>query len=409
METTGTAITDPRQVRGLQIAKASRLKRVTDHHWVVPSQTGAGKYLVDAEKASCSCPDHELRGLPCKHVFAVEYARHRIAMPDGTTITTETMKVTYTQNWPAYNAAQTTEKAHVQQLLRDLCEGIVQPPYVGKGRPCLALSDVVYGAVMKVYTGMSGRRATTDIVSCEERGLIDHAPHYNSIFHYLERADLTPLLKKLIEESAEPLKSVETNFAVDATGFSTKTYRRWYDAKYGKEMKEARWVKAHAMIGVQTNIITAVEVTEGFANDSPQFPGLVKTTGARGFKMDEVSADKAYLSSDHLALVADHGGMMYVPFRSNCKGAGSEHWRKLWHLYNFKKHEFLRHYHLRSNVESTFSAVKRLFGASVRSKLLTAQLNEVLAKLLCYNLTVLVHSFHDLGIEPAFGERMRVG
>lgn len=49
------------------------------------------------------------------------------------------------------------------------------------------------------------------------------------------------------------------------------------------------------------------------------------------------------------------------------------------------------------------SAVKRFFGGSVRSKLLTAQLNEVLAKCLCYNLTVLVHSFHELGVEPGFG------
>lgn len=154
MKTEENTIANPRQARGLQIAMATRLKKVTDRHWVVPSQqSGGGKYLVDPEKVSCSCPDFELRGVRCKHLFAVEYARHRIEMPDGTTETTETMRVTYTQNWPTYNAAQMTEKAHVETLLRGLCEGIVQPPYVGKGRPCLALSDVVYGAVMKVYPG----------------------------------------------------------------------------------------------------------------------------------------------------------------------------------------------------------------------------------------------------------------
>jgi transposase len=32
------------------------------------------------------------------------------------------------------------------------------------------------------------------------------------------------------------------------------------------------------------------------------------------------------------------------------------------------REDFLKHYHQRSNVESTFSAIKRKFGDSVRSK-----------------------------------------
>ena len=42
----------------------------------------------------------------------------------------------------------------------------------------------------------------------------------------------------------------------------------------------------------------------------------------------------------------------------------------------------MAHYHQRSNVESTFSMVKRKFGASVRAKTPAAQLNEVLLKAL---------------------------
>lgn len=73
-------------------------------------------------------------------------------------------------------------------------------------------------------------------------------------------------------------------------------------------------------------------------------------------------------------------------------------------LFLYKQQEFLAHYHRRSNVESTFSAVKRKFGASVRSKNETAQVNEVLCKCLCYNLSVLVHAMFELGIEPTFWE-----
>ncbi len=48
------------------------------------------------------------------------------------------------------------------------------------------------------------------------------------------------------------------------------------------------------------------------------------------------------------------------------------------------------HYHQRSNVESTFSTVKRKFGDYIRSKLETAMVNEDLRKFLCHNLCCLI-------------------
>jgi transposase len=75
----------------------------------------------------------------------------------------------------------------------------------------------------------------------------------------------------------------------------------------------------------------------------------------------------------------------------------------MWGLFVYRTPEFLAHYHQRSNVESTFSMLKRKFGGSVRSKCFTAQVNEVLCKALCHNLVVLVHAMHELGVEPEFG------
>jgi hypothetical protein len=58
--------------------------------------------------------------------------------------------------------------------------------------------------------------------------------NYNSINHYLDMAELAPYLQYLITRSALPLKALETQFAVDASGFSTCEYVRWFDEKYGK-------------------------------------------------------------------------------------------------------------------------------------------------------------------------------
>jgi transposase len=65
--------------------------------------------------------------------------------------------------------------------------------------------------------------------------------------------------------------------------------------------------------------------------------------------------------------------------------------------------EFMRHYHKRSNVECTFSMLKRKFGERLRSKTRTAQENEMLAKVLCHNLCCVIQSMYELGIEPEFG------
>jgi transposase len=284
--------------------------------------------------------------------------------------------------------------------LRGLCDGVVQPVQ-SKGRPRLRLSDVVFSAVFKVYSTFSGRRAVSGIRACEANGQIDKTPHYNSTFNYLENPALTPLLKALIEESASPLKAIESSFAVDSSGFSTSRFERWYDAKYGRTVSERQWLKCHLMCGITTNIVTSVEVTAGTANDCPYLPALAKTTAKR-FDIAEVSADKGYISNKNLEAVVALGATPYIPFKVNTTGEGPELWRKLYHYYQFNRDTFLKHYHKRSNVETTFSMVKGKFGDAIRAKTDTAQVNEVLCKVLAHNLCVLVGSIYELGIEPTF-------
>src|SRR5690606_9636306 len=206
------ATLEPRQIRGLALAQAARIKQIVASNWLVPSQSNNGGYLVDTDKGTCTCPDHELRGeqVVCKHRWAVEYARHHVTAPDGSTTVVDTMRITYTQDWSAYNAAQCNEKDRVQVLLKALCEKIENPVQLGRGRPRAALSNVIFAATMKTFVGMSGRRSMSDIRSCAEKGFIDKVPSYNTVFDYLERSEVTPVLKKLIRVSAAPLATVET-------------------------------------------------------------------------------------------------------------------------------------------------------------------------------------------------------
>jgi len=48
--------------------------------------------------------------------------------------------------------------------------------------------------------------------------------------------------------------------------------------------------------------------------------------------------------------------------------------------------------------------IKAKFGDRLRSKTITAQINEALCKVLTHNLCCLVQSIYELGIEPTFWE-----
>lgn len=212
-----------------------------------------------------------------------------------------------------------------------------------------------------------------------------------------------------MHESAAPLRAVETQFATDATGFATSTYARWHDEKYGGERRCQRWIKLHAQVGTVTHVIASVAATESTIGDAPMLEPLLRSSVERGFVVKELSADKAYLSNENLVAIETAHAVPYITFKSNSKGTGeSDAWRRLWHMFEARNDEFLAHYHRRSNVESAFSMVKRKFGSSVRAKLLPAQINEVLLKCLCHNLSVLVHAIHELRIEPTFWTRMEV-
>lgn len=398
---------DTRELKALEIAARVRLV------WegkvcTVPSQSGNGTYKVERTLYgfTCTCEDYELRQADCKHIIAAQLVWERDHGDKAPPIDTDTppKKKTYKQNWPAYNEAQMTEKHRFQVLLHELCRGILQP---GRrpgqpGRLRTPLADQVFGCAFKVYSTFSARRFGCDLRDALAKGYMSSSMHPNKLCTFLDDEELTPILNSLIMQSSLPLRAVETVFAPDSTGFSTSRFVRWHDEKYGAERSGRDWVKAHVMCGVKTNIVTAVEVLDRNAGDSPQFKPLVEAT-ARNFTVKEVPADKAYLSRENLDLLHRMGGTAYVPFKSNSvSGEAGSLWERMFFYYNFRRDEFLSHYHQRSNAESTFSMVKAKFRDHVRSKTDTAMRNEVLCKFLCHNLCVCIQSQCELGIDPVF-------
>lgn len=408
---------DERQQRGLEIAAMSKITKRGNETWIVPSQTMNGRYAVtiSEEGKACTCPDFELRQQPCKHVFAVQYVLFREQVtetkPDGTVTTTTTeaakVRVTYAQDWKAYNAAQTTEKDHFCRLLKDLVADVPTPAQQGSGNRRLAMSDLIFAAAFKVYSGFSARRFMCDLRAARDNGHVAYAASYNALLEGMQLEELTPILHDLITATAKPLAALETQYAVDSTGIGTQSFYRHYSAKYGHDQMNHDNIKLHALVGTKTNVIAAATVTDRDGGDSPQFVPLVEDA-ARTFDMKEISADKAYSSKRNVEVADAAGARVFIPFKKNATGAvgdtsnrKSKTWTRLYHFFHLHRDEFLSHYHRRSNVETTFSMIKRVIGDTLRSKHPVAQMNEALLMVVCHNIRCLIHEMHELGIDPA--------
>jgi len=316
----------------------------------------------------------------------------------------EMCQTAYQQMWPAYNKSQQEEKARFMTLLNDLCNSIEEPAYEF-GRPRISLHDLIFASALKVYTRFSLRRFQSDLADAKEKEFVQAMPCFASVGHFFQKTELTAILSKLITLSAAPLRGIESDFAIDSTGFRTTKFYHWLDEKHRLRRKN-QWIKIHIACGVKSNIVTAVQITEEHGADYPQLKYLVEKT-AQDFHMNEVSADRAYLGRDNLAAIANVGAAPYIPFKSNSKGNkhGSMIWSKLYYYFMYNQEEFMTHYHKRSNVESTMNMIKAKFGDEIKSRDAIAQFNEALLKVLCHNIVVVIHETNELEIYPPFNNR----
>lgn len=399
-----TLLLQARKQRGYAIATT---KKVVNQNgvWLVPSQTNPRqvyKVAFRMEGATCTCQDFADRGIKCKHIFAVDITVSKQIDAKGNTVITTTKRIQYPQNWSAYNLSQITEKEMFVKLLADLCKEVDEPLYKF-GRPKLSTSDMVFASALKVYTTFSLRRFMTDMKTAIKEGYITQICSYSSVSNYMRDEKLTPILQQLIMLSSLPLRSIETKFAIDSSGFRATKFNDYCREKHNTQ-KEHEWIKLHICCGVKTNVITSARVGFGYDSDSNQFVPLAEETYDRGFRIDEMSADKAYSSRDNIDSIHKMDGIPYIPFRSNATGKsrGSYTWMKMFRFFTFNRDEFLNHYHLRSNVESTFNMLKAKFTDLIRSKDRTAQINEALLKCVCHNVVVLVQSMNEFGIKPEF-------
>lgn len=305
-------------------------------------------------------------------------------------------------DWRTYNNSQTREKIIFLRLLDDLCNLVDDDKYTMCGRKPQSLSHQIFCVCLKVYLNTSSRRLISDLELCRRRGHINIVPHFNSVCNYFNNKSVKRTLNYLIGLSALPLAQLEDKFAMDATGFSERKYmEKWSDIRQ-KYYLHRKYRKAHCIYGTYSNIVASAIVTEGTAADSPKFKQLLSDAAAN-FDVKEIMADMAYSSRENLKHADKLGITPYIPFKKNAvaKSRGATVWNRVYKYFKNNREEFMKHYHQRSNAESGFFMIKQRFGGHVNTKNDVAQTSEILAKILCHNICVLVQELFlsDLDID----------
>lgn len=173
------------------------------------------------------------------------------------------------RNWGAYNAATRHEHEMVAVMLCELLSSLPEEVQQ-RGRPRARLADLLFCNLMRVYGTKSLRRSARDLDEYARNGFLESIPSNSSIWTALSRPNVTPILREFTVRVAKCLTGIESDFAVDSTGFQVAGGKRWGIKKHGRASRRV-WLKAHAMVGVRTNVVTAIEVAEGDSSDYKNF------------------------------------------------------------------------------------------------------------------------------------------
>ncbi len=291
------------------------------------------------------------------------------------------------KRWPRneslYNKIQESEFLNFFEFVRFLTNKVCKNKKMKSTIQCLL--------IWRKFPNLSVRRARGFLQLLRKFGIINSdIPCFKTLSNYNENNFLQIILEKLIEESSKPLSVIEHDFATDATGIRTKLFSSWYSIRCKKEIKRRDHLTIHITTGVKSNIVTAINVETKSGKDNKIFREHVDKT-AENFKVNEFSGDGRYWCKENCRKVIEVGAKPYFLVWKNWSGKsrGCMPWKVMNLESKNNPEEYGKHYHKRSNVESTNHSKKALHGNSVYSRISSARINEETLRWINHNINVL--------------------
>lgn len=305
------------------------------------------------------------------------------------------------RNWSLINEKQAKQDLYAWDLISLMVDSLEIPVIRNRtGRPPANPSDQLKLAILKIYNKSSFRRQHSFNTIYSNSGYTTKLLRRTAVNAVFIEDSFTGYLEEIYRRLADLLIPFENTFAIDSSGFGTRYNSRWVKVRLDFQ-KHRDYKKVHIICGTNTHIITEVKILEGTSADSPQLPELFNATAKR-FKIKRLCADSGYLSRENVQIVTDAKARPFIMPKINSirasKGYGA--WYKMIRMWQEQPERFSKEYHLRSNVESVFSMMKTTLLDGISSKTIISQKNELLIRVICHNLSVVIDAIFRFGIDP---------
>lgn len=314
-------------------------------------------------------------------------------------------KKVYPRNFPIIYAAARSEKLMFFRILKDVVDYLDIPDrYNGNGRPKANIKDMLKCICIQQYCGLSHWRIESELKIAKQLKIIDNVYRKSAICKYLNDPTISIYLHKIYQTIAVPIAEVEIVAGCDASGMSVQYgRRRWVEIRDDHQLHKD-YKKLHIISGTMSNAVYFAIITDGTVHESPQLKFLLEGIKNK-FSFQRLVADPGYLSRANADLISENGMQPIILPKKNTtsinKGSSGAWGKMIWFFKN-NYEMFLMYYHARSNVESTFSMLKRKFGYEVRSKSMIGQTNEILARIVCLNASILGEVMLEFNLHPKF-------
>lgn len=189
--------------------------------------------------------------------------------------------------------------------------------------------------------------------------------------------------------------------AVDSTAMSSDHNPAWMSVRTADKKNKKGCIKIHTLIDIKTRAILKVMITKGTAGDAPPMTEILKSL--KGLKDDmekgDATFDSAYLTRRLCNLLKDLGWTPIIKPKSNTvsNAKGSWAWKEMVQLYMNDRDRFDERYHQRSIVEAVYSAIKAMYGASLRTRLMPTQTIEAMTHVTLYNIEMVIRAQINVG------------
>lgn len=304
-------------------------------------------------------------------------------------------------DWSSYDEAQLNEMNDYLILVREIIDeiqneiGDIDQGNVGKPpKSCFGKAKAI---MVQQYFECSNRIAAGLVKLFKEKLNIREDLNYKSIETAYDDACVVLVLKLLFEKTNEPVEALETQFSGDGAGLTTSIKQNY--ASDRNDDKVQLYDKMIGIVGMKFKLLSAVEITEGTANETPFIVPLLEET-SKMHKIDLFSYDAAGYSYDVINFVSLGAVPRIFPDKDavlKAYGCMAKK-RMLLDFINYAK--WLEEYHTRSISETRNSADKRVFTRPLLKRLDCRRHVEGYARACRYNVRqlVYVHYLHKIPV-----------